>query len=130
MRDFKFRIWHKVKKHWTQYGINLLGETVLMGYVGYDSKEDRTIPLIELNDLVVTQYTGLKDLQGNDIYEGDIVQCLNHNPSKFLVEFIEGGFCCTYDGNYVPADINHFYPSVGCQIKVIGNRFENPELMV
>jgi uncharacterized phage protein (TIGR01671 family) len=75
------------------------------------------------------QYTGLKDCKGVEIYKGDVcLSCQHSNPNSFVIEFIEGGFCGTYQGGY-PLDINHFYPSTGCCIEVIGNIHTNPELM-
>jgi YopX protein len=72
------------------------------------------------------EYSGVKDIDGVKIYEGDIVRSSIHNPNHYKVEFIEGGFCCTHhllDGYTI--DINHF----GCKIKVVGNIFQNPELL-
>ena len=77
---------------------------------------------------IVMQFTGLCDKNGKEIYEGDIVNCVDTNPTILEVKFIEGGFCCT-SSNILPFDINSFYPSIGCRIEVIGNIYENPELL-
>ena len=86
------------------------------------------IPVIEKS---VGQFTGLKDSEGVEIFEGAVVEAHNHeNPSVFQIEFIEGGFCATHPKLLgYPTDINFFYPSNGCAIKVIGNIYENPELL-
>ena len=77
MREYKFRIWDKKYKTWNHYGINLFGEMILMGYL--DSRLNvegkwEHVSLDRLNDLVVTQFIGLKDKNEKDIYDGDVVK--------------------------------------------------------
>jgi len=79
----------------------------------------------------VAQYIGLKDKNDAKIFEDDIVKAKDWDPQIFRIQFIEGGFCTTNkkaDMLY-PLDINHFYSSVGCGIEVIGNIYDNPELI-
>lgn len=75
------------------------------------------------------QFTGLTDKNGVEVYEYDIIESDCHNPSNMVVKFIEGGFCmCEIDNtnkeSFYPIDINHFYPSIGCTFKVIGNVYD------
>jgi len=74
------------------------------------------------------QYTGVKDRNGNEIYEGDICKdiCINGNEyAPLSVIFDEGAFSLKYSEDYIPPlcdiDLDH--------IEVIGNIYENPELM-
>jgi len=75
---------------------------------------------ILINPETVGQFTGLTDKNGTKIFEGDKIHSEIHNPSVYEIRFIEGGFCAWYEGGW-PIDINHFYPSTGCDIQVIGN---------
>lgn len=75
------------------------------------------------------EYTGLQDKNGREIYEGDIVYAQGWHPTHYEIRFIEGGFCGWRDDLRFPTDINIWFDSLGCHIEVIGNIYENPELL-
>lgn len=129
MQDLEFRAWHK--KYKRMYEVVHLHLTcgTWATVRGRNCIEDKDISFqIQPEDCIIMQFTGLKDKFEKKIFTGDIVKSEIHNPSIFLVEFIEGGFCCTYEDS-IPIDINHFYPSIGCQIELIGNIYANPEFL-
>ncbi len=72
-RPIKFRAWHEGRKEWLHDssapcgGCSILGETI------WAFGEWCRVPIEELNDVVVEQWTGLHDRDGQFIYEGDIV---------------------------------------------------------
>lgn len=71
----------------------------------------------------VGQFTGLLDKNGKEIWEHDIV---DWGGAKLLVEFIDGGFCI--HENYEGATLHDLFFERN-EINVIGNRFDNPELL-
>lgn len=128
-RELKFRAWHTEQKRMFEvYGIgkDFVTENTLDGVDhGHNAFCDDDMNFIE-----IMQYTELKDKNGKEIYEGDIVFAKHWTPSHFVIKYIEGGFCGTFKGARIPTDINLFYDSSGCAIQLVGNIFEHPELII
>ncbi len=114
MRDIRFRAWDKEDKK----------------MIGWDAKDGalRNTPFgwIENRDYVkLMQYTGLKDKNGKEIYEGDIVRTSKHmTPTEYYSpETVK------WDDNALRW--NGLYPLLipWSQHEIIGNIYENPELI-
>lgn len=115
-REIKFRAWRKDKKEMSYFHLTQ-GDGYGVGGEVFPEYE-------------IMQFTGLRDKNGKEIYENDLIKSPSHNPPVMQIEFIEGGFCATspkFEG--FPIDINHFYPSVGTDIEIIGNIYEHNELL-
>lgn len=78
---FKFRVWNKsLEKYVNNINISPFG---LLGFIG-------SVFCFIDNNYVVEQCTGLKDKNGNLIYEGDILQ--NPNKDQYIVEWSVDGY--------------------------------------
>ena len=128
-RILKFRAWDAKNKKFPFIGFRIIGECT-----AFDLLEQYRLE--EYNDLVVSQFTGLIDKSGRDIYEGDIIK-VPENPifemsnlprySCGVITWVREGFeICQ---KMVGATRLSEYVLCDCcpvKIEVIGNVFENP----
>lgn len=136
MREIKFRAWSKEHNEMfslskpSKIGIielNQHGEINTVGLFKYLSG-DYAFVTLNVADVEISQYTGLKDKNGVEIYEGDIITHNNGTTSLFNheeVRYWEGSFIagsCTANNALVNFNASLY-------IEVIGNIYENPELL-
>ena len=76
----------------------------------------------------IMQFTGLTDKNGVEIYEGDVLMYIGTNMSSMVVKFENGCFVGCGPFNALPL-IDYINASDFQSIEVIGNVFENPELL-
>lgn len=102
----------------------------------------RPVELVEVDPSTVCQYTGLKDKNGERIFEGDMIKPFDDEIDKMVVEFHYGQFLlCLYgergylaeygweeEGNYGCFESEPL-SSYGDGIEIIGNIHDNPEFM-
>lgn len=136
-REIKFRVWN---------GIEMVHDitTGKFGtfYVNPDNNgidRNDSASMTQLNtkypDTVpVMQWTGLKDKNGRDIYEGDIYEMYGHN---YKIVFDNGAFCITGVKRHATTPINWkpeteddcMIEDFASKMEIIGNIHQNPELL-
>lgn len=127
-RELKFRCWDKdIKK---MYRFDKLIYCDEYNHLGFHlNPEDRDpdggsyCNLPGMENFEIMQFTGLKDKNGKEIYEADILVIVSMNK-PVVVEWSEGSVCGAAD-NLVGFYIDGF--NFGCE--VIGNIHENGDLL-
>ena len=125
MREIKFRAWDK--RSTTMYPFCYIDETGWVNASGMIN-DNKCSTSGRLMYFVLMQFTGLKDKNGKEVFEGDVVKSFNQIDKKevaFVVEFNSGIFECLNDNELINLRTLCSYDN--CE--VIGNIYENPELI-
>jgi hypothetical protein len=111
-REIKFRIWLPSINKFRNFLFVLDLDGTCLEEIGHGETEVN-------KEAIIQQFTGLLDKNGKEIYEGDIIKTpLSHmfRDNIYVVKYFQNRF--------IPDDI--------CDekdIEIIGNIFENPELI-
>ena len=136
MRAIKFRAWDTVMKDWVPMGVNHISDLVRIKAT--KKKGEFLIDTFDSGSrrLILMQFTGLKDRNGKEIYEGDIIKY--HYFYFADGSEIEKEHVCSvkYDDSFANFDamdkegFAHFLGNASDDgIEIIGNIHENPELL-
>lgn len=114
MRELKFRAWFSRKPTWCNQ-------------MFYSDAEEAGIGdwfsecFNEQEDVIIMQYTGLKDNNSGEIYEGDIIRWKSLSVNLiYIVEQTDGGWNPFIDDMQTDGAWHY---------EIIGNIHENPELI-
>ncbi|EOG2072183.1 YopX family protein [Listeria monocytogenes] len=123
MREIEYRAFVKETKKMLPVTDLCFNETESVGVSGCGNPYcTMCVDWYSFDDVVLMQYTGLKDKNGKKIFEGDI--CWEeHNECYGVVKFEEGKFL------YVWENIAEDLWEVAASIEIYGNIHENPELL-
>jgi len=125
MREIRFRTWDKVRREY------LSGGRVLISVEPGKRPKNNPVYLDILTDpdfykdrFVLEQFTGLKDKNGKDIYEGDIF--ITRGLCMAVVEWEKEG---RFLGFTIGGDRKIMYINREPKVEVIGNIHDNPDLL-
>ncbi len=114
IRQIKFRAWNGKE----MINTGTIHETTReSGYEMWDGDTHEYYP--------VMQYTGLKDCNGKEVFEGDIVKCSRGCPHEIVWREASPFSDC---GGWQIKGVTKEYDWIGCE-EYIGNVFENPNLL-
>ena len=123
MREIKFRAWDKIEKR-MYYDVQ---DTYDFRCNGKGCLEESFGDVLKNDKYIVLQYVGMEDINGREIYEGDIVTLkgevfeIKYKDYKYIAD----GF---YDSSQdVPDDF--FSEYAYSFFEIVGNIYENPELL-
>ena len=146
MREIKFRGISKNNNRWVYGFVSIDKNSAKMeGFPHYISRASGYLP-VEVVPKSVGQYTGLKDKNGVEIYEGDIDQAENGDKNVIVFLLKAGTYCVMPMDIYLNNDYQNeafsqefmygfgydlFFDNLtpGKYLNVIGNIYENPELL-
>lgn len=139
-REIKFRVFDRMSKrmhivgtdHHDSMRISWSGDNQVC-YYNLQNGEGSILSGEEMpaddSGYILMQYTGLKDKNGKEIYEGDIVNCKEYecygkitwdeDCAAFYFEILQE------DGTFIDEWLYDYID----ELEVIGNIYENPELL-
>lgn len=126
-REIKFRAWDKINKRWIDlFELKFSGTGAVMGIVDLEGET------YGRHQVELVEFTGLKDKNRKGIYEGGIIKLTRHfmgeeyNDSEIgIVSSRPGEFTVKIQGRLRRLT----WGIHNCNIEVIGNVYENPELL-
>ena len=138
MREIGYRAWLKEEKKYVYPTLILVGfgtvAEIAYKDIDYDNIDGITYPLIEhrliIEDVVLEQFTGLRDKNGKKIYEGSLIKEVVYGRKSVIWEVRwHQDECCFELHRIRGAYFGDSLLSSDSQYEVIGDVHRNPELL-
>ena len=131
MREIKFRAWHEELKVMCEViGIEFVRTSLLPYMVDVKPPSGHSFNRGSADQFILMQYTGLKDKNGIEIYEGDIVKCAISSKCSHEIIWMKevpNDYLGGMPGFYLKGLLSGY--SWMEKEEVIGNIMENKELL-
>jgi len=128
MRKNKFRVWNLEKEK--MYRVIKLSDSFYgdceESYCHYENEEGKA-EFLPLSYGIIMQYTGQKDREGTEIYEGDIIRENDGDGGYIYAEVVYHN--CGFMGKEQGFEPEYPISEFRNEAEVIGNIYENPELL-
>ena len=119
----KYRLWCKDKNEWEKDDWVILPNGNLM-WVEYGN----LVGGVYMKNHILVRSTEFKDIEGKEIYEGDIIRYWDNFDERYklaIIKFTKGSFIMTNDR--INWDIG--VTNKDDKIKIVGNIYENKDLI-
>lgn len=126
MREIKFKAKRLDDNSWVfGYFYEENDNTYIIENRQKESKLNRNLSY-QVDPSTVCQFTGLKDCEGNELWEGDVIQHIDYDCFKCVVIFDKGTFLLQKEGHCSDTPL---YECIGnssnvTYAKVVGNKFD------
>jgi len=123
-KEIKFRAWHPDLKYMIYFdGLNMSWDQQMGGYRLISNANEVVVFHCFQDQPQIMQSTGVRDGKRREIYEGDQI---HYQGRLGVVEFFAGMFVVSWHDQ---TDTELAYMQIN-DMEVVGNIFENPELLV
>jgi uncharacterized phage protein (TIGR01671 family) len=134
MREIKYLVWDKEQKRMIKHRVTVA--RLLKNYISGNTGDGLSSNIFDYSRYVFLQFTGLLDKNENEIYEGDIIAVNEYGwkeKENYEVKYCgDNGYPAFELSGWCQRDCNglsEISEGVEFQGEVIGNRFENPDLI-